>query len=112
MTENTTGEIKNPLVGIPKDQLMLDVEKFASKNGMTEQLPLLRKGALVAQAPFNFENIEELDDTDRNCLREEVSRRWKHPASLYMTIIMNSIAAAIQGWDQVRRPISPAICSD
>jgi len=33
-------------------------------------------------------------------LREEVTHRWKHPKTLYFTIILNSIAAAIQGWDQ------------
>jgi hypothetical protein len=33
-------------------------------------------------------------------LREEVTHRWKHPWALYFTIILNSIAAAIQGWDQ------------
>lgn len=33
-------------------------------------------------------------------LREERSNRFKQPRILYFTIIMNSIAAAIQGWDQ------------
>lgn len=53
MTENVTGEIKNPLVGIPKDQLMADVDEFARKYGFDPEteVPLLRKGALVAQSP-------------------------------------------------------------
>jgi hypothetical protein len=38
-------------------------------------------------------------------LREEVTHRWKHPRILYYTIILNSIAAAIQGWDQTGIPI-------
>lgn len=102
MTENVTGEIKNPLVGIPRAQLLLDVDTFAKKHGFNEstELPLLRKGALVAQTPADFENIPELDEQDRVALREEITRRWKHPKQLYMTIILNSIAAAIQGWDQ------------
>lgn len=102
MTENLTGEIKNPLVGIPKVQLLAEVDAFASKYGFREstELPLLRKGALVAQTPADFENIPELDEQDRVALREEITRRWKHPKQLYMTIILNSIAAAIQGWDQ------------
>lgn len=97
MKENVTGEIKNPLVGIPKDQLMEDVEAFAQKNDLMDIVPLLRKGALVAQSPKDFENIPELDDMDRLVLREEETRRWKHPWALYMTITLNSIAAAIQG---------------
>jgi hypothetical protein len=61
---------------------------------------LLRKGALVAQSPHQIENIPELDETEREKLRDEVTHRWRHPRTLYFTIIMNSIAAAIQGWDQ------------
>lgn len=100
MTQNVTGEIKNPLAGMSKTELMADVEAFAQRNGMDEQLDLLRKGALIAQNPADFENIAELNDEDRDALRIEVTRRWKHPKPLYATIILNSIAAAIQGWDQ------------
>ena len=85
MTSNNAGEIKNPLLGIPKHELMADVDRFAQQHDLMEQLPLLRKGALVAQNPADFENIAELDDPDRQCLREEVTRRWKHPRALYAT---------------------------
>lgn len=105
LTENLEGEIKNPLRGIPRDQLLADVESFHRTKGLPEDvLPLLRKGALVAQSPADFETIEGLDEDDRRVLREEVTHRWKHPLALYYTIIMNSIAAAIQGWDQVSHP--------
>lgn len=92
--------IKNPLVGIPKAQLMADVEAYATEYNLMNILPLLKKGALVAQSPNNFENIEELDLSERQALREEVTHRWKHPKALYFTIVLNSIAAAVQGWDQ------------
>ena len=61
MTKNVTGEIKNPLTGLSKEELMSDVEEFAKKNDMVDELPLLRKGALVAQNPTDFENLAELD---------------------------------------------------
>jgi len=67
---------------------------------LTEIQPLLRKGALVAQNPAGIDEIEELDESDRIALREEVTHRWKQPKPLYFTIVLNSIAAAIQGWDQ------------
>lgn len=92
--------IKNPLVGIPKAQLLADVEAYAATYGLSEIVPLLRKGALVAQSPNSIEEIEELDENDRQALREEVTHRWKHPKTLYFSIALNSIAAAIQGWDQ------------
>lgn len=102
MTENVEGEIKNPLKGIPHDTLMANVANFQRNKGLPEEiLPLLQKGALVAQEPAAFESIEGLDDSERQALREEVTNRWKHPWPLYYTIFLNSIAAAIQGWDQV-----------
>ena len=76
------------------------MDTFAAEYGLQEILPDLRKGALVAQSPANIDRIPELDEADRETLREEVTRKWKHPRILYVTIILNSIAAAIQGWDQ------------
>ncbi|KAF2663404.1 MFS transporter [Microthyrium microscopicum] len=100
LSSNVTGEIRNPLIGIPKDELFADVERFASEGGLTDQLPLLRKGALVAQSPFAYDTIGELDAGEVESLRQEQAHRWRHPRTLYFTIILNSIAAAIQGWDQ------------
>ena len=92
--------MRNPLVGIPREQMMQDVQLFATENGLTDILPLLQKGALVAQSPHEIETIPGLTDDERAALRVEATRRWKHPKTLYFTIILNSIAAAIQGWDQ------------
>ncbi|KGO68786.1 General substrate transporter [Penicillium italicum] len=100
MTENVTGEIKNPLAGIPHGQLMADVTAYATEYGLEDILPLLKKGAMVAQTPAGIDHISELDDDDRRVLYEEHTRRWKHPFALYYTIVLNSISAAIQGWDQ------------
>jgi hypothetical protein len=88
------------LVGIPKSQLFRDVEDFTTKYHLDDIKPFLIKGALVAQAPSHIDRIHELDDDDRRVLIEEVTHRWKHPRTLYLTIFLNSVAAAIQGWDQ------------
>ncbi|OHE92134.1 hypothetical protein CORC01_12589, partial [Colletotrichum orchidophilum] len=101
LTRNLEGEIKNPLKGIPKAELLERVTVYQQAHGLPDDiLPLLKKGALVAQNPALFESIEELDEGERDALRQEVTHRWKHPWALYYTIILNSIAAAIQGWDQ------------
>ena len=89
--------IRNPLVGVPKAELLSDVSLFAKERQLEDIEPLLVKGALVAQSPALFEEIEELDDSERIALREEVTHRFKLPRILYYTIILNSIAAAIQG---------------
>lgn len=94
-------EIQNPLVGVPRDELLARVTAFQQGKGLPEDiLPLLKKGALVAQNPAGFEELEDLDEDDKGALRSEVTHRWNHPWALYYTIILNSIAAAIQGWDQ------------
>ncbi|KAJ4355484.1 uncharacterized protein N0V89_003500 [Didymosphaeria variabile] len=100
MKRNTTGEIHNPLTGIPKDRLLHDVEKFAHDSELTDALPYLFKGALAAQSPEHYDSIIDLDEDDREVLRVERDHRWRHPKALYLTIILNSISAAIQGWDQ------------
>lgn len=97
---NEEHRIRNPLIGIPKDELLSDVDTYAQANDLNEALPILRKGALLAQQPNNFEEISELDEADKDVLRFERTHRWKHPKALYLTIILNSISAAIQGWDQ------------
>jgi hypothetical protein len=42
---------------------------------MEDILPDLRKGALLAQNPKDFENIPELDETDREIIRRETTRQ-------------------------------------
>ena len=79
---------------------MQDVEDYAQEHQLMDILPILRKGALVAQRPHHFENMPELDENEREALRNENEHRWKHPKILYFTVVLNSIAAAIQGWDQ------------
>lgn len=79
---------------------MRDVENYAQKYDLVHAMDLLKKGALVSQSPDNLESIEELTSEDRRVLTEEVTHRWRHPKLLYFIIALNSIGAAIQGWDQ------------
>jgi hypothetical protein len=102
LAANLEGEIRNPLKDISRAQLLKNVAEFHRSKGLPEDsLVFLRKGAIIAQNPAGFEDEEDLDEDDRQCLRDEVTRRWHHPWPLYYTIFLNSIAAAIQGWDQV-----------
>ena len=80
--------------------LLSDVENYAREHSLEDVLPVLKKGALLAQQPDDYEKIVELDEGDKEVLRLERTHRWKHPKALYFTIILNSISAAIQGWDQ------------
>ncbi|KAK4621698.1 putative polyol transporter 6 [Fulvia fulva] len=100
LNKNLDAKVSNPLADIPYDELMRDVEVFASEKGLQEHTELLKKGALIAQDPANFENLNILDDADKEALRFEAAHKWRHPVALYFTIIVCSIGAAVQGWDQ------------
>ena len=92
--------IQNPLTGIPRETLFQNVEDFANNSNLTDIIPLLKKGALVAQDPPAFEQIDELDEAEKDALRNEVRHKWRQTKSLYFTVILCSIGAAVQGWDQ------------
>jgi hypothetical protein len=42
---------------------------------MEDKIELFRKGALVAQHPSKFEEVEELDESEKQTLRDEIIRR-------------------------------------
>jgi len=93
----------NPLKGIPRDQLMRDVEAFCQEKGLEEHVHYFRKGALIAQNPAEFDDIdgpEALDETEKQILRKEITHKWHMPWRLYLTIFTCSVGAAVQGWDQ------------
>ncbi|KAK1047131.1 hypothetical protein LTR74_017812 [Friedmanniomyces endolithicus] len=101
--------LKNPLLGIEKPQLFEQVTDLANECGLTEVLQLLKKGALVAQKPHAWDAIEELDEDDNEHLRRETSYRWSHPRMLYFLIVLSSIGAAVQGWDQTGKAITKIV---
>ena len=99
LNKNVEAKISNPLAHIPTVALIRDVEQFAQENQLSQILPQLKKGALLARDPAAFED-QELDDDEKEVLRIEIARKWKHPFKLYFTIVVCSIGAAVQGWDQ------------
>jgi len=82
---------------------MKDVEDFAAEHDLHDIIPELKKGAIVAQNPGSFDEMEELSAEEKDALRFEVTHKWRHPAKLYITIIVCSIGAAVQ---YVLRPLS------
>ncbi|TIC97698.1 putative polyol transporter 2 [Colletotrichum higginsianum] len=103
LNANVDAKIRNPLLGISRAELIRDVDAFAHEKGLQEYIPVLRKGALVAQDPTGFEEIdgdEALNQAEVQVLHDEVLHKWRVPKILYLTIITCSIGAAVQGWDQ------------
>ncbi|KAJ7057018.1 hypothetical protein C8F01DRAFT_340670 [Mycena amicta] len=100
MSKNVNARIQNPLHGIPQDMLLAQVADFARERDMENILTTLQKGALIAQNPSGFEKIDMLTEEDREVIRRETTHKWRQPTALYYTVILCSIAAAVQGWDQ------------
>ena len=99
------------LAGLSAEELMLQGETFAIQAGLADQIQEFRKGALVAQNPtglaflyllltLGFEHISHLTGEDKAIFRREYARKWDQPKTLYSTVILCSVAAAVQGMDQ------------
>ncbi|KAF2719860.1 general substrate transporter [Polychaeton citri CBS 116435] len=67
---------------------------------MEDKVDLLKRGALIARNPAEWASVDGLTNEEREILGFEAIHRWKHPWRLYFTIIVCSIGAAVQGWDQ------------
>ncbi|KAH8925840.1 hypothetical protein BT69DRAFT_1348453 [Atractiella rhizophila] len=100
LNRNVEAKIRNPLAGIPKARLLKDVDEFAREKGLEGHIEILRKGAILAQRPLDYDNIEELNAEDRKVIHHELTHKWSHPLTLYVTIFLCSVGAATQGWDQ------------
>jgi MFS family permease len=91
--------IINPLAAIGKTDLLAQVSQFCAENGLQDKEAAFQKGALVAQNPHLFEELEELTEDDKHHLRREITNPWRLPKALYFTIAVCSLGSAIQGWD-------------
>lgn len=96
----TNAKLANPLYGIQPEELEEMGAQYARDHGMEADVTAFRKGAVLAQDPLNFENMDILDDEDLVILRREYTHKWSHPSTLYHMVVMCSVAAAVQGMDE------------
>lgn len=84
------------MADLTKNQVLRDVEEFAQEYNVTDILPELKKGALVARDPEEFETVPDITEAEIAALRDEVLHKWRQPKALYFTIVLCSIGAAVQ----------------
>jgi hypothetical protein len=82
------------------EHMLEDVATFVKENDFQEIQPLLIKGALIARDPPAFAEVEGITEEEKLAISNEVLHKWRQPKLLYFTIILCSIGAAVQGWDQ------------
>ncbi|KAL4785668.1 hypothetical protein BJX76DRAFT_355888 [Aspergillus varians] len=100
LNKNLSAKIKNPLADLTETQVLHDVEEFAHEYGLANILSDLRKGSLIARDPGNFRAVPGVTPEDIHIIQEETDHKWRQPLTLYLTIILCSVGAAVQGWDQ------------
>ncbi|WVQ99795.1 hypothetical protein IAU59_006937 [Kwoniella sp. CBS 9459] len=92
--------LQNALHGIPKGQLLSEVDEFCNVHGLQDQQETFRKGALLAQRPGEWDDIEELTDADKAAIDYEHKHKWSMSKDLLWVVSVCAIGAAVQGWDQ------------
>ncbi|KAJ7214873.1 hypothetical protein GGX14DRAFT_609597 [Mycena pura] len=88
---SANAKLANPLRGIPREQLLRDVDQFAEENGLKHLTTELHKA---------FESIALLDEDDKYYLRREITHKYSQTRTLYYMVVMSSLAAAVQGMDE------------
>lgn len=91
------------MADLPQEILLQRIEEFATEKGLSHITELLKKGALCAQGSTSFENMENLTEDEKQALIKESTHRWSQPWAMYFTVMLCSIGAAVQGWDQTGR---------
>ncbi|KAJ4267512.1 hypothetical protein NW762_003619 [Fusarium torreyae] len=95
--------LRNPLVGMTREQILADVDAFVDSKGLGEHREEFRKGALIAQVnnqPGGYEKIDLLNEDDKAILRKEETSRWHQPFTLYFLCTLCAGSAIVQGMDQ------------
>ena len=88
------------LAHLTESQVFADVEQFCLDHGFEDKIDLFKRAARVAHNPHEVATLPDLTDEERKVCVEETTHKWRHPIMMYLTIIICSIGAATQGWDQ------------
>lgn len=99
---NIYAEIENPLDRFTPEALSLDISQFAQQYDLSEviELELLQRAGQLARDRRAYGTIKGLSQEERDALQDERDRRFKQPLALYITVVVCSLGAAVQGWDQ------------
>lgn len=86
-------------MGYTRGELRAQVEQFCSQYEFPDKVDVFYRGALAAQNPETYEDVEELTDDDKYHLRREVTHKWHLPKQFYYAVALCSLGSAVQGWD-------------
>ena len=79
---DATTKLESPLAALTHEELLRGAEEFAEAHGLAEHREMIKKGALVAQSPEDYEALPLLSAEDRKALRraEELAVKISSPS--------------------------------
>ena len=86
-------------MGYSRADLRAQVEQFCQQYDFHDKVDVFYRGALAAQNPETYDEVEELTDDDKHHLRREVTHKWHLPRQFYYAVALCSLGSAVQGWD-------------
>ncbi|CAZ85640.1 unnamed protein product [Tuber melanosporum] len=99
--------LANPLAHFRPAELEALGRNFVVEKGLDAKYrELFQRAALLAQNPLSFRDEDSEFRTnprlgaEREALERELTHRWDQPKSLYALVVMCSLGAAVQGWDE------------
>ena len=97
--QNMNAKLANPLAGFSKEELRIKGREYAIAHSLTneEDVRAFEFGAILAQDPERFEDIQDISAKDMEVLKKESTNRWSQPKLLYLIIVLCSTCAAVQG---------------
>jgi hypothetical protein len=106
---NLNAKLANPLAGLSHETLIKRGGQYARKYqiGDEEDIRAFELGAVLAQAPEQFDNIDGLTLHETDILRREFTNRWSQPRLMYLVIVLCSVCAAVQGMGKSSYRTSP-----
>ena len=96
---NLNAKLANPLAGLSHVALMKRGGRYARQHHMGEEedIRAFELGAVLAQDPERYENVEGLTPEELEVLRKEFTNKWSQPRLMYLVIVLCSACAAVQG---------------
>ena len=99
-SQHTEGSETQPLRTLSDEASTEDVDDFATSHGLTQELQLFQKAALVLDHDVDGQRILGITSYELDALHRETTHKWRQPKMLYFTIFVCSLGAIEQGWAQ------------
>ncbi|KAI9617773.1 hypothetical protein H4Q26_012637, partial [Puccinia striiformis f. sp. tritici PST-130] len=93
-----TKEQSNPV--LPPE--VEEIARMSSKLAILWPVHSFRRGAILAADPSDLDRLPEITDDERQWVSFESTRQWKQPMTMFYIAVISSMAAIVQGMDEVR----------